>query len=66
MQSDFLIQKKEIDKIITVSSIYNRFYNIILSYLKFDYKLNYIKYFWYHLKDYARYFCKYSFEKFCI
>ena len=67
MQSDFFIQKREIEEIITDFSIYaNRSHNIVLLYLKFYYKLNHIKHFWYHFNGYARYFCKYSLKKLCI
>lgn len=45
MQPNFLIEKREIEEIIMVSSTYDHFHNIVLFYPKFYYELHYIKYF---------------------
>lgn len=67
MQPDFFVQKGEIKEVITDFSIYaNCLHNIVLLYLKFHCKFNYIKHFWCYSKGYARHFCEYSLEKLCI
>ena len=63
MQSDFLAQKGEKERIITVSFTHDQSHNIILTYPKFHYELNQIEHLWCHSKGYARHFCEYNLEK---
>ena len=62
VQPDFSSQKCEIEKLIS-NSLYG-WYHLVLYYLKYHCKLNYIEHFWYSAKQHAQFECKYSLNAF--